>query len=100
MLSVISVKKENLKKLGYDSLQHWLQNPNHVYIGRDMSFYVKGANKSKWANPYSVKKYSLEQACELYLQHLQNNPQLLSELYELKGKVLGCWCRSVENTSE
>lgn len=22
-----------------------------------MSFYVKGANGSKWANPYSVKKY-------------------------------------------
>lgn len=58
MTSVISVKKFELKKLGYDDLEHWLSSsPNHVYIGRSMVHYVKGAVGSKWQNPFKVDKY-------------------------------------------
>ena len=92
MSSVISVKKENLNKLGYRDLENWLENPNHLYIGRDMSFYVKGANKSKWCNPYNVKKFGLEKCLELYTEYVKESG-LIDQIGELEGKVLGCWCR-------
>ena len=57
-----------------------------------MSFYVKGANKSKWANPYSAKKYGRKECVEMYEKYLKSDKKLMSELHELKGKNLGCWC--------
>ena len=96
-MQVISVKKENLKKMGYEKLTDWLQNPNHIYIGRNMSFYVEGAIQSKWANPYCAKKYGLEKCLELYEAYIKNNKILMNSLKELKGKTLGCWCRNIDN---
>jgi len=90
MAKVINIKKEHLKKKGYDNLEHWLENENHIYIGRNMSFYVPGAVKSKWANPYSVKKYGRDECLKLYKKYVKDN--LMDDLSELKGKVLGCWC--------
>lgn len=53
MSKIINVKKAELKKVGYNSLQEWLDaSPDHIYIGRDMSFYVPGADGSKWKNPF------------------------------------------------
>lgn len=86
------IKVANLRKLGYRNLEEWLKNPNHIYVGRNMTFYVKGAKKSKWANPFSVKKYGLEKCLSLYTSHIKNNLSLMNELHELSGKVLGCWC--------
>lgn len=40
------IKKDNLIKYGYKDLEDWLSHDNHVYIGRDMSFYVKGVAAS------------------------------------------------------
>ena len=90
-MEVIDIHKANLKKLGYRDLEHWLEDENHVYIGRS-SPYVKGANKSKWYNPFSVKKYGREGCLNLYRDYLLNNKELMSQLGELKGRVLGCWC--------
>ena len=45
-MSAVCIKKANLKKLGYRDLEHWLEDESHVYIGRNMEFYVKGAKKS------------------------------------------------------
>jgi hypothetical protein len=53
MTSVVNVRKKELQKLGYRDLLHWLEDENHVYIGRNMSFYVPGAVASKWANPFT-----------------------------------------------
>lgn len=89
---VINVKKEQLNKTGYDDLVDWLSHDNHVYIGRNMSFYVKGATKSKWANPFNVKKYGRDECLKLYKQYIQDSPDLRAALPELKGKILGCWC--------
>jgi hypothetical protein len=62
----------NLKKEGYD-----------VYIGRP----------SKWGNPFVLRD---EQHREALIGHykkwLLNQPQLLADLRELKGKRLGCYC--------
>jgi len=60
-----------------------------VYIGRP----------SKWGNPYSHKKgfacYTVttrDEAVAKYREWIFQQPELLKDLNELKGKTLGCWC--------
>ena len=62
-----------------------------VYIGRG----------SKWGNPYSHREGTLAQfvvgsrkeAIEKYEGYLLSNEGLMRDLDELRGKVLGCWCK-------
>lgn len=91
---VICVKKKNLNKLGYSDLEEWLDDPKHVYIGRDMTFYVKGAVGSKWQNPFPVKKHGLDECIKLFEKYLLTNKELMNQIKELKGKDLGCWCKN------
>ena len=66
-----------------------------VYIGRP----------SKWGNLFSHKagtlaKYScvsIEEAVEKYRAWILTQPELLKDLVELKGKTLGCWCKTKKN---
>ena len=90
-MSVINCKVAELRKNGYNSLEEWLKEENHIYIGREMSFYVKGAHKSKWANPFTLKKYSLEESLRRYEIHLHSSG-LINDLEELRGMTLSCWC--------
>lgn len=54
-----------------------------VYVGRP----------SKWGNPYKISNnISREEAIRLYRKHINNSPELLAALPELKGKRLGCFC--------
>lgn len=61
-----------------------------VYIGRG----------SKWGNPFShldnttadFKVSSREEAVEKHKEWILNQPHLLADLHELKGKVLCCYC--------
>lgn len=92
MAEVVNVRKKELKKNNYKDFNDWNSNPDHVYIGRNMSFYVPGTNKSKWHNPFSAKKYGREKCLEMYKEYILNTPELLNSLDELKGKILGCWC--------
>jgi hypothetical protein len=70
----------NLKKEPYD-----------VYVGRG----------SKWGNPYSHREGTLakftvnnrREAIKKYEEYLLSNEDLLRDLTELKGKVLGCFCK-------
>ena len=91
-MSIINVRKTKLKERGISDFMEWKSRPNTVYIGRNMSFYVKGTYKSKWANPYSVKKYGREEALRLYEDHIRNDLALYNSLSELRDKELGCWC--------
>ena len=91
-MKIVNIKKKELNKRGYRDLEHWLEKEDHIYIGRNLSFYVKGATKSKWANPYSVKKYGREECLKKYKEYVLNNKELMSSLHELEGGVLGCWC--------
>ena len=39
------------------TLEKWLNlSNNHIYIGRNMTFYVPGSVKSKWSNIFKVKE--------------------------------------------
>ncbi len=91
-MSVVNCKKKILQENGYTDFQDWKSKPNNVYIGRNMSFYIKGATASKWANPYTVKKYGLDECLRLYEEHI-NNSGLINDIDELKNKNLGCWCK-------
>jgi len=92
-MNIINVKKGELNKRGYDNFEDWIKDPNHIYIGRNMAFYVKGAVGSKWKNPFKVKKYGLDKCLELYENYIKENKELYNSLDELKNKELGCWCK-------
>lgn len=70
---------------------HCKKKKYDVYIGRP----------SKWGNPFSHKEGTLakykvdtrEEAVQKYREWIMNNPELLMDLHELKGKILGCWCK-------
>jgi hypothetical protein len=78
------------------------QKKDYVYIGRP----------SKWGNPFYCPKEerlgklgnsqlyitsSLEESLSKYEEWLESNPELKKLIHtELKGKVLGCWCRPEE----
>lgn len=90
-MEVVNIKKPFLQKNGYKDLIEWKSKPNHIYIGRNV-VYVDGASASKWKNEFSAKVYGLDRCLELYEEHIRNS-HLYNELEELKGKVLGCWCK-------
>lgn len=73
------------------SVVHFRKEPYDTYVGRP----------SKWGNPFSHKagtaaRFKVEyrnEAIERYEAWILTQPQLLADLHELRGKVLGCWCK-------
>ena len=66
-------KVVNLRKEKYD-----------VYIGRG----------SKWGNRFVIgKDGDRDEVIRRYREWILNYKELLSSLHELKGKVLGCFCK-------
>ena len=66
-------KVVNLRKEKYD-----------VYIGRG----------SKWGNKFVIgKDGDRAEVIKKYREWILDNKELLSSLHELKGKVLGCFCK-------
>jgi hypothetical protein len=62
-----------------------------VYIGRQTR---TGLKKSKWHNPFIIgKDGDRETIIEMYREYLKVRPDLIAALPELKGKMLGCWCK-------
>ena len=90
-MSVVNVKKIYLKQQGFVDFEDWAKDPSHLYIGRNMNFYVKGTFESKWKNPFTVKKHGIDKCLVLYEQLIRET--LYDDLEELDGKVLGCWCK-------
>lgn len=66
---------------------HFQQKQFDVFIGRP----------SKWGNPFPIRKdRTRDQAVALYEKWIRNKPELLADLDELDGKVLGCYCEEDE----
>ena len=62
---------------------HCQRESYDVYIGRG----------SKWGNPYRIGVDGTRgEVIEKYRDYILNNKELLDDLPELKGKILGCWC--------
>lgn len=55
-----------------------------VYIGRG----------SKWGNPFKIgRDGTREEVIRKYEKYLLDNPKLMEDLSELKGKRLACYCK-------
>src|SRR4051812_39248569 len=95
--TIINIRVAHLRPMGYTSLEQWLHaGPHHhIYIGRNMTAYVKGAKQSKWHNPYPVKKYGLKDSLQRYEQYARAN--LYDHLDELNAQVMGCWCKDPQH---
>lgn len=90
---VVNVKVDHLRKNGYRSVSDWKKDLTHLYIGRNMTMYVPGTDESKWANPFSAKKYGLNTCLLMYEEYIKSNSDLYNRLHEIDNKVLGCWCK-------
>ena len=63
---------------------HCKKEKYDVYIGRP----------SKWGNPFTVGKDGTRNDVIIkYENWLLQQPHLLKDLYQLKDKILGCWCK-------
>ena len=70
---------------------HCKKDKYDVYIGRANP--RSGLKASPWANPFKIgKDGTREEVMRKYCDWIMQQPELLSRLPELKGKVLGCWC--------
>lgn len=62
---------------------HCKRDPHDVYIGRP----------SKWGNPFAIgRDGTRDEVVAKYREWVQQQPELMAALPELRGKVLGCWC--------
>lgn len=66
-------------------------NKHDVYIGR--------GGTSPWGNPYKLSQIgSRLDAIRLYEEWVRSQPEMVARIKrELKGRVLGCWCRRPKN---
>src|SRR3954447_7860568 len=66
--------------------------PNEVYIGPTRD----GWRKSKWVNPFRVRHNASQDqrayVIAIYRRWVQQQPDFLAALPELRGKDLVCWC--------
>lgn len=72
-----------------------LVNPYDVYIGRNCYQGGHSLPASKWANPFSVKQYGLDESLSKYRKYITDkieNDPITYDLAEIRGKRLGCWC--------
>ncbi|KAK3096136.1 hypothetical protein FSP39_023615 [Pinctada imbricata] len=96
-MDIVNLRLENLKTLGYNTVQDWLSDPQNLYIGCGISYL--NLPSSKWNNPFDVKTYGTTTALSLYKDYvryctkLYDGKTLWDALEEIDGKVLGCWCR-------
>lgn len=87
-------EKEDGVEVNMTRVVHHKKETCDVYIGRP----------SKWGNPFThlpevAKKDNMtlvasrKEAIQKYKEWILTQPHLLEALPELKGKVLGCWCK-------
>ena len=61
-----------------------LHEPCEIFIGRP----------SKWGNPFIIgKDGTREEVINKYRKYITDSKELMNDLQELKGKILGCYCK-------
>lgn len=58
--------------------------------------YVNVDRKTRWGNPHKLHDQDddaeRDRVCDTYAEHVAGRPDLLADVHQLAGKVLGCWC--------
>lgn len=76
---------------------HVKEAPFDVYIGRA----TPELPHSKWHNPYHLGEHGDRDTVVMkYADYLNQNPELKASVAGLKGKTLGCWCKSRKNFTQ
>ena len=71
---------------------HCQQEDYDVYIGRPNP--ENNWEESKWGNPFKIgPDGTREEVLQKYRAWAVHQPELLNDLHELEGKILGCWCK-------
>lgn len=94
--TLVAPKLVKLQKKGGE-----IVHPYDIYIGRYINNPSWQLTESIWHNPYRMpsnirdrellEKYRAD-IIEKYRDHLLNNEELLTQLPNLSGLTLGCWC--------
>jgi len=68
---------------------------NLITWAKEKGLYTKISRPSKWGNPDNrkVTKENRRSVCESFIKHYSESQELQDSITELKGKVLGCWCK-------
>ena len=88
---LVDVHAKSLRERDIHDFEEWANRPDTLYIGRGNS-HIKAVKRSKWANPFTIKKYGLDECLSKYEDYIRNHKKLFDSLHELKGMELGCWC--------
>jgi len=76
---------------------HVREEPYDVYIGRQMGD-GSAFKQSEFANPFRIgEDGTREEVVQKFADYAQSNEALLGKVHLLKGKRLGCWCKTKEN---
>jgi hypothetical protein len=75
----------NVNRRDDQALIRWARAAGrYAYVGRP----------SPWGNPFHIgRDGDRAQVIERFEEHIRGRPDLLARLPELRGLVLGCWCR-------
>lgn len=108
-MQVVSVKVNDIRPK-YNNLYEWMNDPQNVYIGRRGVVFIDGILNSEskiryplvdsiWANPFKITdRCTREQCISLYrnyiLEKIRNGDITRDDILNLKGKTLGCWCKT------
>ncbi len=84
-----------MKRIKYNLKE--INSGEAVYIGRGFRYH--NVPRSKWCNPYTLKKFDKETAINLFRQYITTGPgkHLLNDLHEIKNKTICCHCSTNEN---
>ena len=108
-MSVINCKVSYIRP-NYNTIQEWMNHPNHEYIGRRGIVFINKERFPKqdsiWANPFKIGhdvtrddvlyKYEKLLRDKLYTNDVNKADAATTykeDLLKLDGKILGCWCK-------
>jgi hypothetical protein len=70
---------------------HCKEKPYDVYIGRGKC--PSTGQPGIWGNPFVIGEHGTrEEVVAKYADWIIKQPEIIKNLYLLKGKTLGCWC--------
>jgi hypothetical protein len=64
----------------------------NIDLGEECDVYI--GRPSKWGNPFKIGQDGPRKVCiEKFRRYLLNNKELMADIMELDGKILGCHCK-------